>query len=1165
MQSMFDGCSSLISLDINNFRTPNVQYMNKMFNNCISLKSLYFRYLTTESLGTMYRMFYNCKNLTYLDLYSLTESGQSIVQMFEKSSKSFKLCIKDNKYIPNIFNEILKTSFQRDCSRDCYINNEVVHYIPSKKLCCAKYVYNNECYDICPKRTKDINGDKICEDLNCQYIYDYYNGYYYDYYYNYEQNDCINYLPTGYFINDTTLKTIDKCHSNCKTCKGKPTNITMNCLICQDDVPYIYLGNCYRNCLFGEFYENGIKICKCVNQRCLTCTDNSIEFGLCTRCNYGYYKKEDDNRYSFNCYNETDELEEYYLDKPNQIYRHCYHSCKYCEYGGDKTEHHCLKCNADNSYSIPMEENNTLMNCYPDCDYYYYFDNNGDYKCRTGPGCPRFLKDNTRECVESCKEKYKYQFQKKCFFECPIDSIDIQNSTGFYCKAHCPIERPFEMIETEICVLCCTIMDRYNKKCITNYEGEDSYLIDDIIMSCIEEDIVDTFDYNFITHNQSLILDEYPYIYEITSTTCTYVNPNLGKINLKKCEDRLKEYYGIPENDTLYILKIDAYVGGKMGPKIEYEVYYPFNGIRLHQLDISICEGIQISVGVPINDTIDNIDKYDRNSGFYNDICYTYTNEKGTDVTLEDRLDEFNKYNRSICDEGCRLVGVDSGNVHAECSCEIKFNIPFASQINVDKNKLYKYINIKNIANFKVMKCYKLVFSAKGIKENIGFYCLLLTVVVYFICLFYFYLKEYKLIKLMINEIVFAKKNERYLNKIYKFRENSKKNIFENFIEKKKLEHEFNVGKIIHNKSKSSIDIKNKKQEDKIFTDNSNKNLNFLNEKEDKSKKETTNPETLKKNEVEETKIQDENSTKVLAEINKVKNAPPKKSLFEPSQKDYKQNLNVKKFSSFKKSNKKIVFSKKKLIHVINDKYYEKFNEKQKSKIRFILSYTDNELNDLSYKKALKFEKRTYFQYYLSLIKSNHTFFKIFNKRDYNAISIKVLLFFFDFASNYAVNALFFNDDTMHQIYDDGGDFNFIYQLPQIIYSTIISILIDSIISYLGLSEDDILSVKHVKDIKNIDRRAKEVLSLLHIKFIAFFIVNFLFLILYWYYLGCFCAVYTNTQIHLITDTLIGFGTSFISPFGKSFVPGIFRIPSLKKNSKGNKIVYKLSKFLQKI
>ena len=65
-------------------------------------------------------------------------------------------------------------------------------------------------------------------------------------------------------------------------------------------------------------------------------------------------------------------------------------------------------------------------------------------------------------------------------------------------------------------------------------------------------------------------------------------------------------------------------------------------------------------------------------------------------------------------------------------------------------------MNIKNIANFKVMECINLFFSAKGIKENIGFYCLLLTLIVYFVCLYYFYSKEYKQIKIIVNDIVFA-------------------------------------------------------------------------------------------------------------------------------------------------------------------------------------------------------------------------------------------------------------------------------------------------------------------------------------------------------------------------------------------------------------------------
>ena len=40
-----------------------------------------------------------------------------------------------------------------------------------------------------------------------------------------------------------------------------------------------------------------------------------------------------------------------------------------------------------------------------------------------------------------------------------------------------------------------------------------------------------------------------------------------------------------------------------------------------------------------------------------------------------------------------------------------------------------------------------------------------------------------------------------------------------------------------------------------------------------------------------------------------------------------------------------------------------------------VYTKTDNELNDLSYKDALKYDKRTYFTFYCSLVKSNHLLF----------------------------------------------------------------------------------------------------------------------------------------------------------------------------------------------
>ena len=44
----------------------------------------------------------------------------------------------------------------------------------------------------------------------------------------------------------------------------------------------------------------------------------------------------------------------------------------------------------------------------------------------------------------------------------------------------------------------------------------------------------------------------------------------------------------------------------------------------------------------------------------------------------------------------------------------------------------------------------------------------------------------------------------------------------------------------------------------------------------------------------------------------------------------------------------------------------------------------------------------------------------------------------------------------MHKIYEDSGEFNLSYQLPQIIYSFLISYVINFITEYLSLSEDAI-------------------------------------------------------------------------------------------------------------
>ena len=213
----------------------------------------------------------------------------------------------------------------------------------------------------------------------------------------------------------------------------------------------------------------------------------------------------------------------------------------------------------------------------------------------------------------------------------------------------------------------------------------------------------------------------------------------------------------------------------------------------------------------------------------------------------------------------------------------------------------------------------------------------------------------------------------------------------------------------------------------------------------------------------------------------------------------------------------------------------------------------------------MEIDKRSYLEYYFSLLKRNQLIlFTFYTNDDYNSKIIKLSLFLFSFALYYTVNALFFNDSTMHKIYEDEGAFNFIYQLPNILYSTIISTFFSTLIKFFSLTENNILSIKNAKDgIENINKIKLKILECVVIKFIIFFLLDFIFLLFFWYYLSSFCSVYKNTQTHLITDTFVSFILSLLYPFGINLLPGIFRIPSINAIKKDKKCMYIFSKIIQ--
>ena len=85
MYAMFFGCSNLISLDLTGFDTSCVTTMASMFSGCSSLTALDLASFDTSSVTTMESMFYECKSLVSLNLTNFDTSSVTRMDfMFEK-------------------------------------------------------------------------------------------------------------------------------------------------------------------------------------------------------------------------------------------------------------------------------------------------------------------------------------------------------------------------------------------------------------------------------------------------------------------------------------------------------------------------------------------------------------------------------------------------------------------------------------------------------------------------------------------------------------------------------------------------------------------------------------------------------------------------------------------------------------------------------------------------------------------------------------------------------------------------------------------------------------------------------------------------------------------------------------------------------------------------
>ena len=333
--------------------------------------------------------------------------------------------------------------------------------------------------------------------------------------------------------------------------------------------------------------------------------------------------------------------------------------------------------------------------------------------------------ENLGRCIY-CKDSNKYLYKNQC-----IDLVDIP-STSF-------IEDATNNIVADClspCLTCQNAAD-YCLSCIDNYrispllpnvcvENSSDTVIEIPTNDTIDEFIEDIDDKVSDYTEQITIIDGDGYKVEITNSSLPNGNFQLSKIDFSECEAILREHYNLPSTENLIFVKIDIKKDSSLIDQVEYCVY----DSQANKLDMSLCKNAKITVTYTINNQSAintsiaeyyagyGIDIYDAEDPFFNDICYPFTTENDTDISLEDRRNEIYQ-NLSLCESNCDYDNINLTEYTVTCSCSVKTEIK--TTINFDFFS-QAFLSVFTDSNFEVVKCYNLIFDSEYIFQNIGFW-----------------------------------------------------------------------------------------------------------------------------------------------------------------------------------------------------------------------------------------------------------------------------------------------------------------------------------------------------------------------------------------------------------------------------------------------------------
>ena len=275
-------------------------------------------------------------------------------------------------------------------------------------------------------------------------------------------------------------------------------------------------------------------------------------------------------------------LNEGYYHYSGEIYYSCYETCKTCDSlkkpdSANYINNYCDSCKEEYKYFVYITDdgNNFYKSCYRQCPMHApYLKEENSIECLRE--CPIY-KTNNKFCVDNCDyEVYKYLLKENetCYNYIPKDySLYIDNYIELYDNSNIPLINIIDECPNDY-------DSSFMNYCI-NSNDDIYYLIPD------PNELIEYHDPLIIPlETKNIIIRAYSS--NSKSNDLKYYDNKLFKVDISECEKKLKDYYNIPQDESIITYDVN---------NIDNDYYkYKIFSSKGQELSPAICEENDINI-----------------------------------------------------------------------------------------------------------------------------------------------------------------------------------------------------------------------------------------------------------------------------------------------------------------------------------------------------------------------------------------------------------------------------------------------------------------------------------------------------------------------------------------------------------------------------------------